>query len=340
MRLVLDTNVVVSGLIWSGPPRTLLDLARRGRVVLFSSGVLGTRQVCRVPGGARGHASVPDAAVRDACNAGQADTGHSGRAGRPGRRSRGRGGVERPSGGYRNRRWRSVDAGSMAGDPNSPAGRSAAAREHKRIRATVAMIPSVVAAEVTGALRDFLATGFGPSNPALAHVIDDFLAEPESIATVLRLSNLLQFLPGAWWTTRVGVERGVYPEFAPAAESPAAPESASGLPSEDWRDAIGLAASELHALLRELSAPRAPVPEVGFELIGSRGAVFVLTALSRHPLAARDDGLGFPRQSDRSPHRRPTDPRQRRSFRQATAEPRSLVRRQARRPCISARTAR
>ena len=40
MRLVLDTNVVVSGLIWGGPPRELLDLARRGRVVLFSSGVL------------------------------------------------------------------------------------------------------------------------------------------------------------------------------------------------------------------------------------------------------------------------------------------------------------
>ena len=36
------------------------------------------------------------------------------------------------------------------------------------------MIPSVVADEVAGALRDFLATGFGPSNPALAHVIDDF----------------------------------------------------------------------------------------------------------------------------------------------------------------------
>ena len=40
MRLVLDTNVVVSGLIWGGPPRGLLDLARKGRVVLFSSGVL------------------------------------------------------------------------------------------------------------------------------------------------------------------------------------------------------------------------------------------------------------------------------------------------------------
>ena len=40
MRLVLDTNVVVSGLIWGGPPRGLLTLARKGRVVLFSSGVL------------------------------------------------------------------------------------------------------------------------------------------------------------------------------------------------------------------------------------------------------------------------------------------------------------
>ena len=90
---------------------------------------------------------------------------------------------------------------------------------------------------------------------------------------VLRLFNLLQFLPGAWWTTRVGVQRDVYPEFAPAPESPAAPEPASGVPSEDWRDAVGLAASELHALLRELSARGAPVPEVGFELIGSRGAV-------------------------------------------------------------------
>ena len=40
MHLVLDTNVVVSGLIWGGPPRGLLDLACKGRVVLFSSGVL------------------------------------------------------------------------------------------------------------------------------------------------------------------------------------------------------------------------------------------------------------------------------------------------------------
>ena len=40
MRLVLDTNIVVSGLIWSGPPRRLLDLAVRGDIALFSSTVL------------------------------------------------------------------------------------------------------------------------------------------------------------------------------------------------------------------------------------------------------------------------------------------------------------
>ena len=40
MRLVLDTNIVVSGLIWGGVPRCLLDMARNGRVMLFTSGVL------------------------------------------------------------------------------------------------------------------------------------------------------------------------------------------------------------------------------------------------------------------------------------------------------------
>ena len=57
------------------------------------------------------------------------------------------------------------------------------------------MIPSVVASEVTGALRDFLATGFGPSNPALAGVVDDFLAEPENLAKGPYLSIALPFQP-------------------------------------------------------------------------------------------------------------------------------------------------
>ena len=55
------------------------------------------------------------------------------------------------------------------------------------------MIPSVVADEVTGALRDFLATGFGPSNPALAHVIDDFLAQAGNLAKGPYLSIALPY---------------------------------------------------------------------------------------------------------------------------------------------------
>jgi len=40
MRLVLDTNIVVSGLLWGGSPRTLLDHARAGRITLFTSAPL------------------------------------------------------------------------------------------------------------------------------------------------------------------------------------------------------------------------------------------------------------------------------------------------------------
>jgi putative PIN family toxin of toxin-antitoxin system len=39
-RLVLDTNVVVAGLLWNGPPRRLLEAAIAGEVDLFSSAVL------------------------------------------------------------------------------------------------------------------------------------------------------------------------------------------------------------------------------------------------------------------------------------------------------------
>lgn len=40
LRTVLDTNVVVSGLIWGGPPRQLLDLARIGTISLYTSALL------------------------------------------------------------------------------------------------------------------------------------------------------------------------------------------------------------------------------------------------------------------------------------------------------------
>ena len=41
LRLVLDTNIVVAGFLWSGPPRRLIELAVEGAAVeLFSSPVL------------------------------------------------------------------------------------------------------------------------------------------------------------------------------------------------------------------------------------------------------------------------------------------------------------
>lgn len=40
MRLVLDTNIVVAALLWSGPPRRLLDMAVDSNVEFFSSPVL------------------------------------------------------------------------------------------------------------------------------------------------------------------------------------------------------------------------------------------------------------------------------------------------------------
>jgi uncharacterized protein len=37
MRIVADTNTVLSGLLWQGPPRRLLDLARGRKVSLYTS---------------------------------------------------------------------------------------------------------------------------------------------------------------------------------------------------------------------------------------------------------------------------------------------------------------
>ena len=40
MRLVLDTNVVLSGLLWTGSPMRILEAAQAGEVELFTSPVL------------------------------------------------------------------------------------------------------------------------------------------------------------------------------------------------------------------------------------------------------------------------------------------------------------
>src|SRR5215216_602079 len=40
MRVVADTNIVVSGLMWRGNPRKVLDAARTGDITLFTTAML------------------------------------------------------------------------------------------------------------------------------------------------------------------------------------------------------------------------------------------------------------------------------------------------------------
>jgi predicted nucleic acid-binding protein len=40
MKVVADTNVVVSALLWHGPSRQILDAARAGSIQLFTTAVL------------------------------------------------------------------------------------------------------------------------------------------------------------------------------------------------------------------------------------------------------------------------------------------------------------
>ena len=50
MRLVLDTNIVVSGLLWNGVPAQLVDAARADEIEIFTSRILLaelTRILCR-----------------------------------------------------------------------------------------------------------------------------------------------------------------------------------------------------------------------------------------------------------------------------------------------------
>lgn len=82
VRLVLDTNVVVSGLLWGGVPRRLLDLGRDGGVMLFTSSVL-LDELADVLGRDKFAAllalqeitpTLSDAALRDAGQTGEAAT--------------------------------------------------------------------------------------------------------------------------------------------------------------------------------------------------------------------------------------------------------------------------
>ena len=87
----------------------------------------------------------------------------------------------------------------------------------------------------------------------------------------LRLFNLLQFLPNAWWITREGAQAGRYPEFAPA--DPPPQETPPPTPSKDWQAALELAAAALHGPMQNWAANGLPAPEVGYELADDAGRV-------------------------------------------------------------------
>ena len=93
---------------------------------------------------------------------------------------------------------------------------------------------------------------------------------------VLRLFNLLQFLPLAWWTTRRGTEDNLYHEL-PTKSHPWMDDVPDQLDEAEaagvWADAFRFAADEVQPDLRHLREQGALPPEIGFELVDARHAV-------------------------------------------------------------------
>ena len=91
---------------------------------------------------------------------------------------------------------------------------------------------------------------------------------------VLRLYNLLQFLPSSLWTTALGVQRDSYPEFT-------VPEPGASPPySEEWTEAMSLADVALRSAMEALAVAGISTPEIGFELADSTGEVIAEAELA------------------------------------------------------------
>lgn len=84
----------------------------------------------------------------------------------------------------------------------------------------------------------------------------------------LRAVNLLQFLPGGFWTTQFGLQEQAYASLGGSEPGVAAPEV-----SEAWNEVFELADETAAPFLRELASRGTVPPEIGYELAGSRGAV-------------------------------------------------------------------
>ena len=95
---------------------------------------------------------------------------------------------------------------------------------------------------------------------------------------VLRLFNLLQFLPRGWWITHEGVKSNRYPDYPPTAEAP--PQRPAPTTSAEWEEAMELAAAELHATMKQWAASGLPAPQVGYEMADSTGKVLAEAELA------------------------------------------------------------
>jgi DEAD/DEAH box helicase domain-containing protein len=94
----------------------------------------------------------------------------------------------------------------------------------------------------------------------------------------LRLYNLFQFLPNAFFVTQQGRARHVYDGLQP--RKPEKPSIGSFERSENWTEIYELADPQWHGLIDKLVSAHWPLAEVGFELASGQGEVIATAELA------------------------------------------------------------
>lgn len=107
----------------------------------------------------------------------------------------------------------------------------------------------------------------------IIHIDVDQTIEKEVWAGVIRLFNIMQFLPIVFWTTKNGLEQGVYEaiEFT---------TKISGNIDNNWNEVYEEVLDEARGLVKQLAQVNVPLPEVGYEIINGSGKVIADTELA------------------------------------------------------------
>jgi DEAD/DEAH box helicase domain-containing protein len=96
----------------------------------------------------------------------------------------------------------------------------------------------------------------------------------------LRLYNLFQFLPYAFFVTRQGVAANLYEGIRFGKEPATGPSEEQEVPRDAWEELREQTDDALHGLLRRLVDADWPVPEAGYELVDSGGAIVASAELA------------------------------------------------------------